>query len=39
MKSKGMETEEVHPDLAHEFPTDFERSFDKAINLIFMEQE
>jgi predicted esterase len=31
--------EEVHPDLAHEFPADFESSFDKAINFIFTEQE
>ena len=29
--------EEVHPDLGHEFPSDFERSFDKAIDYIFME--
>ena len=29
--------EEVHPDLAHEFPSDFERSFDKAIDFIFKE--
>jgi predicted esterase len=31
--------EEVHPDLAHEFPSDFERSFDQAIDFIFKEQE
>jgi len=31
--------EEVHPDLGHEFPTDFERSFEKAIDFIFTEQE
>jgi predicted esterase len=31
--------EEVHADLAHAFPADFERSFEKAIDLIFMEQE
>jgi len=31
--------EEVHPDLAHEFPADFESSFDKAIDFIFKEQE
>jgi len=31
--------EEVHPDLGHEFPSDFEKSFDKAINFIFTEQE
>jgi hypothetical protein len=29
--------EEVHPDLAHEFPSDFESSFDKAIDFIFKE--
>jgi predicted esterase len=32
-------TEEVHPDLRHEFPPDFEKSFDKAIDFIFTEQE
>jgi dienelactone hydrolase len=32
-------TEEVYPDLGHEFPSDFEKSFDKAINFIFTEQE
>jgi dienelactone hydrolase len=31
--------EEVHPGLGHEFPADFEPSFDKAIDFIFMEQE
>ena len=31
--------EEVHPDLGHEFPPDFEKSFDKAIDFIFKEQE
>jgi predicted esterase len=31
--------EEVHPDLGHEFPPDFEKSFDKSINFIFTEQE
>jgi predicted esterase len=31
--------EEVHSDLGHEFPPDFEKSFDKAINFIFTEQE
>jgi len=31
--------EEVHPDLAHEFPADFESSFDKAIDFIFKEHE
>jgi predicted esterase len=31
--------EEVHPDLGHEFPTDFGPSFDRAIDFIFMEQE
>ncbi len=32
-------TEEVHSDLGHEFPPDFEKSFDKAIDFIFKEQE
>ncbi|HEX2997011.1 MAG TPA: dienelactone hydrolase family protein [Anaerolineales bacterium] len=32
-------SEEVHADIGHEFPADFERSFDKAIDFIFMEQE
>lgn len=31
--------EEIHPDLGHEFPSDFEPSFDKAIKFIFTEQE
>jgi predicted esterase len=31
--------EEVHPDLGHEFPLDFEGSFEKAINFIFTERE
>ena len=31
--------EEVHADLGHEFPADFGKSFDKAINFIFTEQE
>lgn len=31
--------EEVHPDLAHEFPADFGSSFDKAIEFIFKERE
>lgn len=31
-------TEEVHPDLAHEFPSDFEKSFEYAINFIFTEK-
>jgi predicted esterase len=31
--------EEVHPDLGHAFPSDFEKSFDKAIDFIFKEQE
>jgi predicted esterase len=31
--------EEVHPDLAHEFPADFGSSFDKATNFILKEQE
>lgn len=29
--------EEVHPDLGHEFPSDFEKSFDQAIDFIFKE--
>ena len=31
--------EEVHADLGHEFPQDFEKSFDKAIDFIFKEHE
>jgi len=31
--------EETHPDLAHEFPSDFQKSFDTAIDFIFKEQE
>ena len=31
--------EETHPDLAHEFPSDFQKSFDIAIDFIFKEQE
>lgn len=31
--------EEVHPDLAHAFPPDFESSFDRAIDFIFKEHE
>lgn len=31
--------EEVHPELGHEFPADFETSFDKAIKFLFTEQE
>jgi predicted esterase len=31
--------EESHTDLAHEFPPDFEKSFDTAIDFIFKEQE
>ena len=31
--------EEIHPDLGHEFPPNFEASFDKAIDFIFKEQE
>lgn len=31
--------EEVHADIGHEFPADFARSFDKAIDFIFMEHE
>lgn len=32
-------TEEVHPDLGHDFPADFERAFDQAIEFIFKEHE
>ena len=32
-------TEEIHPDLAHAFPDDFDRAFDQAIDFIFKEQE
>lgn len=32
-------TEEIHPNLGHEFPPDFEKTFDKAIDFIFKEQE
>lgn len=31
--------EETHADLAHEFPSDFATSFEKAIHFIFSEQE
>ena len=31
--------EEVHADLAHEFPSDFEKTFDAAIDFIFKEHE
>jgi len=31
--------EEIHPDLGHEFPTDFEKTFDQAIDFIFKEHE
>lgn len=31
--------EEAHPALAHEFPPDFEKSFDRAIDFIFKERE
>lgn len=31
--------EELHPQLAHEFPADFSTSFDNAINSIFKESE
>jgi dienelactone hydrolase len=31
--------EEIHTNIGHEFPSDFERSFDKAIDFIFKEQE
>jgi len=30
--------QESHLDLAHEFPTDYEPSFDKAINFILEQQ-
>ena len=32
-------TEEFHSNLGHEFPPDFESSFDKAIDFIFKEHE
>ena len=32
-------TEEVHADLGHDFPADFERAFDQAIDFIFKEHE
>lgn len=32
-------TEEVHPELGHAFPADFERTFDQAIDFIFKEHE
>jgi hypothetical protein len=31
--------EESYPDLGHEFPSDFESSFERAIEFIFKEQE
>lgn len=31
--------EELHPDLAHEFPPEFDQSFEKAIDFIFKERE
>jgi predicted esterase len=31
--------EEVYPDLGHEFPSNFERTFDNAVEFIFKEQE
>jgi dienelactone hydrolase len=31
--------EEVHPELQHQFSQDFEKTFDKAIDFIFKEQE
>jgi hypothetical protein len=31
--------EEVYPDLGHEFPSDFEKTFDNAIDFIFKEHE
>jgi predicted esterase len=40
MQEQGISVaEELHPDLAHEFPPDFERSFDSAIDFIFKEHE
>jgi predicted esterase len=40
LKEHGVQfTEELHPDLAHEFPADFGSSFEKAINFIFKERE
>ena len=32
-------SEEVYPDLGHEFPPDFGKSFDKAMDFIFKEHE
>ena len=32
-------TEEIHADLGHDFPADFERAFDQAIDFIFKEHE
>jgi predicted esterase len=32
-------TEEIHPNLGHEFPLDFEKTFDKAIDFIIKEHE
>ena len=31
--------EEVHPELGHEFPTDFEKSFERAMDFILKERE
>jgi predicted esterase len=31
--------EEAYPDMGHEFPPDFEKTFDKAIDFIFKEHE
>lgn len=40
LKEHGVQfAEELHPDLAHAFPADFESSFEKAINFIFEEHE
>jgi predicted esterase len=40
MQEQGISVaEELHPDLAHEFPPDFERSFGSAIDFIFKEHE
>jgi len=31
--------EEIHPDLAHEFPPDLEKTFEQAVDFIFKEHE
>jgi len=36
LKAKGIPVqEEVHPDLGHEFPPDFEKSLDRALHFLF----